>query len=95
MPEAAVHEDHLLQAREHEIWPAGKLLGMQPEAIAEAKDQSTHRELGLGVLVTNAAHPLAALAGRQGVHGKESYLNERLACPPDKARGAQKVVHWV
>jgi hypothetical protein len=94
MPETAVNEDHLLRARKHEVRPTRKPLGMQPEAVAHGEDQPTHRELGLGVLVPNEAHPLAALARRQGVHGKEPYLSERLARPPDKLAEIKKLSTW-
>jgi hypothetical protein len=91
VPEAAVYEDDLLQARKHEIRPTGKALGVQPEAVTEPENQLTDREFGLGVLVPNATHPLAALARCQGVHGKEPYLNERLARPPDKLPEIKKL----
>lgn len=60
VPKATVDEDDLPPAGEDEIGFAGKVLAVQPEAVAHAVNEAADQQLDLAVLGADAAHQLAA-----------------------------------
>src|SRR5687767_14794231 len=50
--------------------------GVKPIPETKPMDQASHEQLGLGVLASDAAHSLAALSGREGVHWQQR-INQR------------------
>ena len=68
MPEAAMYENDLSPRTEDQIRTAREPTGVKAVSIAKRMDKTTHAHLWLGVLASNAAHPLASLLGRKRVH---------------------------
>lgn len=56
---AAGHDD---------VWRAGQVAAMQPEAVARSKEYPAHDQLGLGVLALDASHHPAAFGGRDYIN---------------------------
>ena len=65
VPEAAVHEDHALARRKHQVRRSGQVGSMQSISIAEAVHQSTQREFGLRISRANTRHDIASLHEHQ------------------------------
>lgn len=67
MPEAAVHENYGLVAREGQVRPAGQFWRMEPEAQAERMEAASEYQLRFRVTAANAAHVEPPLGDRQNV----------------------------
>src|ERR1700719_1900354 len=50
MPKAAVHEEAQPARRKHQVWPAGKIVPIQPIAQASSVQRAAHQKLGHGTL---------------------------------------------
>ena len=48
VPEAAMHEERDLAARQDDIWRTGQIAAVEPEAVAGRKQCPTDEYLGLG-----------------------------------------------
>lgn len=59
MPEAAMHEDDLLQPGEHKIRSSGKIGAVEAEPVAHRVRKPPNGELGLGVLLSDSPHVFA------------------------------------
>ncbi|MNN67294.1 hypothetical protein D3C81_1829200 [compost metagenome] len=70
MPEASIHKNYFLAAREDEVGLARQIFRMQTIPVIHAEYQAPHDELGLGVLAFDATHQPAAPLGGQSVHSK-------------------------
>jgi hypothetical protein len=68
VPEAAMNEDHLLEARQNEVGCARQVATMQAETEAEGMDYPPHHQLRRHVLAADSAHVLAAPRPAQFVH---------------------------
>ena len=68
VPKTAVDEDYLLPGKEYEVWMAGQRLAVESKAEPEPVHEPAHHHLGLGVLVSDSAHPLTTLLRTQRVH---------------------------
>ena len=56
VPETASHLNDFLEARENEIWLAGKLRDVKPVAEPHGVNESSHGDLRCGVLCPDPAH---------------------------------------
>ena len=69
MPKAAMNKDDLATSGENKVgfsWQANPVLAV---AIAQSMHKPAHRQFDAGVLASDEAHALAALAGTEGIHG--------------------------
>lgn len=71
MPEAAVDENDLVAAREHQVRTAGKFpagrVPMEPVSVTLGVQDFANQELRFGVLAPDLGHVPAALLRRQQV----------------------------
>lgn len=67
MPKAPVNLDDLVQAREHKIGSAGKLLDMEPVSKAHSMDKPAHGHLRRRIPAADSPHVLASNPWRQPV----------------------------
>lgn len=78
MPKAAMDENYLPHADEHDIWYPWKVSTVQPVAITQRVDKPSHHEFRLRVLATDTAHTPAAFHYGQCVrHGSWSLLFDK------------------
>jgi hypothetical protein len=61
MPEAAVYEDHCLETGQYQIGCAGKILALQAKPVSLRMQESSGKDFGLGVLLSDTAHHPASL----------------------------------
>ena len=71
MPEAAVDENRLAPASEHDIRPSGQVLAMEAIAISHGVEATPDDHLRLCVTALDRLHDAPALLGGAGVHGDE------------------------
>lgn len=69
MPEAAVDEDHSSLGSKDQVGMPWEIDRVQAIAVSQTRYKPPDGQLGLGVLVPHAGHPLAALQRRQSVQG--------------------------
>jgi len=62
MPEATMHENSQLVARQHQVGGAGKVLAMKSKAVPQGMKVSAQEQLRLGITASDALHH--ARAGR-------------------------------
>ncbi len=67
MPEAPVHKDHFLPAREDDVWLTGQLCVLKSVSVAERGKEPPDDALGLRVTSADTAHTLAAFRRGQRV----------------------------
>lgn len=60
MPEAAVDKNHDPVLWKDNVWVAGQISSVEPEAIPEAMKQRPHRDFGSGVLGPHMPHDSTA-----------------------------------
>ena len=64
-----MNEKGEVSSREHDVGGSGQVLAVQPEAIAQAMQQRTDDQFGLGVLALHLLHQVAASIGVEAVYG--------------------------
>ena len=69
VPEAAVDEDRLVPASEHDIRPSGEVFAMEAIAVAHGVETAADDHFRLGIAAFDGLHDAAALLGGAGVHG--------------------------
>lgn len=63
MPKAAMYQHRQAMLRQNKIRRARKIAAMNPEAKPKRMRQPPHRQLRLGVRLTNSTHVSATLSG--------------------------------
>jgi hypothetical protein len=81
MPKAAVHEEAQPARRKHQVWPAGKIVPIQPIAQASSVQRAAHQKLGHGMLAPDARHVSTSAVGTDAVHGRRRAVFSREWCP--------------
>lgn len=68
VPEAAVHENGLPPAREHQIRGSGEVTPVEPKSVPRTMKEAAERAFGLGVTCPNPSHERAALRRGKPIH---------------------------
>lgn len=69
MPKTSVDKNDLASPSENEIRLSRQPAYVRTVTVAECRDDSPNRQLGLGALAADEAHSRTALYGRQSIHG--------------------------
>jgi hypothetical protein len=56
VPKAAVNKNDLLSGPEYDVWAAGKLRNLEPEAISEPVEEGPKQKLGFCITLLHAGH---------------------------------------
>ena len=64
MPKAAMHEDRLFSAREHQIGLSGQSTDVEPVSKPQTVDETPDKQLRLGVLPPDPGHSFASFLRR-------------------------------
>jgi hypothetical protein len=67
MPETSVNKNAAPVAWQNNVWIAGKIASVQPEAVSHRIQDAANCKLGLCVLAANPAHQAAARLRAQSV----------------------------
>ena len=72
MPEAPMHQDNLVETREHEIGCSGQVAPVQPEPVTETVGRAPDTQLRLRVRLADTTHVRAARFRRQMIWHRQS-----------------------
>ena len=68
MPEAAMHEDDLVQSGDHNVGLARQGASMQSVGVAKATKDAAYDQLGRGVLSADPCHQSRAVRRAEVIH---------------------------
>lgn len=67
MPETAVDQDDLSEAREDEVWASGQARMVKPEPVSKAVGKAPHGPFRACILSLDPRHDAASISRRDGI----------------------------